>query len=59
MDSFSDQKYLRNFRIGNDNSIQDIPEEALDYIYNGCHKEFNKDLKYAGITKKIKISFDG
>lgn len=39
--------------------FKDIPEEAIDYIYNGCHREFNKDLKYAGITKKIKVSFDG
>ena len=37
----------------------EIPDEALDYIYHGCHKEFNKDLKYAGISKKIKVSFDG
>ncbi len=36
-----------------------IPEEAIDYIYNGCHKEFSKDLKYAGISKKIKVNFDG
>lgn len=39
--------------------FKDIPEEAIDYIYHGCHREFNKDLKYAGITKKIKVSFDG
>lgn len=39
--------------------FSEIPEEALDYIYHGCHKEFNKDLKYAGISKKIKVSFDG
>lgn len=39
--------------------IKDIPEEALDYIYNGCHKEINKDLKHAGINKKIKVNFDG
>jgi excinuclease ABC subunit A len=39
--------------------IKDIPAEALDYMYNGCHKEFNKDLKYAGINKKIKVNFDG
>ncbi|WKS94368.1 excinuclease ABC subunit UvrA [Riemerella columbina] len=38
---------------------REIPKEALDYIYNGCHKEFTKDLKYAGITKKTKINFDG
>jgi excinuclease ABC subunit A len=36
-----------------------IPEEGLEYMYNGCHKEFNKDLKYAGITKKLKVNFDG
>lgn len=36
-----------------------IPDEAIDYIYNGCHKEFSKDLKYAGIAKKIKVNFDG
>ncbi|MGA9212866.1 excinuclease ABC subunit UvrA [Kaistella sp.] len=39
--------------------IQDIPKEALDYIYHGCHKEINKDLKLAGINKKIKVNFDG
>ncbi|SFH89735.1 excinuclease ABC subunit UvrA [Halpernia frigidisoli] len=36
-----------------------IDEEAFDYIYNGCHKEISKDLKHAGITKKIKVNFDG
>ncbi len=39
--------------------MKDIPKEALDYIYHGCHKEFNKDLKLAGINKKIKVNFDG
>ncbi|MDP2453232.1 MULTISPECIES: excinuclease ABC subunit UvrA [unclassified Kaistella] len=39
--------------------IKDIPEEAIHYIYNGCHKEINKDLKHAGINKKIKVNFDG
>ena len=39
--------------------FKDIPKEALEYMYHGCHKEFNKDLKYAGITKKIKVNFDG
>ncbi len=39
--------------------MKDIPAEALDYIYNGCHKEINKDLKHAGINKKIKVNFDG
>ncbi|MEY8760834.1 excinuclease ABC subunit UvrA [Chryseobacterium tongliaoense] len=50
---------LEIFGLGLTTPMKDIPEEALDYIYNGCHKEFSKDLKYAGITKKIKISFDG
>ena len=50
---------LEIFGLGLMTSFKDIPEEALDYIYNGCHKEFNKDLKYAGITKKIKVNFDG
>ena len=36
-----------------------IPAEALDYIYNGIHKEFTKDLKHAGISKKVKLNFDG
>ncbi len=39
--------------------MKDIPAEALNYIYNGCHKEINKDLKHAGINKKIKVNFDG
>lgn len=50
---------LEIFGLGLSTPIEDIPSEALDYIYNGCHKEFNKDLKYAGITKKLKINFDG
>jgi len=50
---------LEIFGLGLSTPIKDIPEEALDYIYNGCHKEFSKDLKYAGISKKIKINFDG
>ncbi|MEJ8605718.1 excinuclease ABC subunit UvrA [Riemerella anatipestifer] len=36
-----------------------IPKEALDYIYYGCDKEFVKDLKHAGISKKTKINFEG
>ncbi len=33
--------------------------KRLDYIYYGCQKEFTADLKYAGISKKIKINFEG
>lgn len=36
-----------------------IPKEALDYIYFGLNKEVNKELKFAGINKKIKIHFEG
>ncbi len=50
---------LEIFGLTLNTPIKDIPTEALDYIYNGCHKEFNKDLKYAGINKKIKVNFDG
>ena len=50
---------LEIFGLDLSTPLQDVPEEALKYIYHGCHKEFNKDLKYAGITKKIKINFEG
>ena len=39
--------------------IEKIPQEAMDFIYNGYHKELEKELKHAGITKKIKVNFDG
>ncbi len=39
--------------------IEKIPAEAMDYIYYGYHKELEKELKHAGITKKIKVNFDG
>ena len=38
---------------------QDIPKEALDYVFYGCQKEFERELKHAGISKKIKINFEG
>ncbi len=50
---------LEIFGLSLNTPFQEIPDEALDYLYNGCHKEFNRDLKYAGITKKIKVNFDG
>ena len=50
---------LEIFGLDLSTPLHKIPKEALDYIYHGCHKEFNKDLKYAGITKKIKVNFDG
>lgn len=39
--------------------FKDIPKEALELIYFGAHKEVAKELKHAGITKKIKVNFDG
>ena len=30
---------------------QDIPKEVLDYIFYGCQKEFERELKHAGISK--------
>ncbi|WP_234110978.1 excinuclease ABC subunit UvrA [Chryseobacterium sp. R2A-55] len=39
--------------------IKDIPKDALDLICFGAHKEVAKELKHAGITKKIKVNFDG
>lgn len=50
---------LELFGLDLDTSFNKIPEEAINYIYNGCHKEISKDLKLAGITKKIKVNFDG
>ncbi len=50
---------LEIFGLDLSTPLHKIPDEAIDYIYNGCHKEFSKDLKYAGIAKKIKVNFDG
>lgn len=39
--------------------FKDIPKEALELMYFGAQKEIGKELKHAGITKKIKVNFDG
>ncbi|QOR74198.1 excinuclease ABC subunit UvrA [Cruoricaptor ignavus] len=39
--------------------FSEIPQEALDLIYYGAQKEVGKELKHAGITKKIKVNFEG
>ena len=39
--------------------FNEIPQEALDLIYYGAQKEVGKELKHAGITKKIKVNFEG
>ena len=45
--------------MGLSTPFNEIPREAVDYIYYGCQKEITADLKYAGISKKIKINFEG
>ena len=50
---------LEIFGLGLSTPFNEIPREAVDYIYYGCQKEFTADLKYAGISKKIKINFEG
>ncbi len=50
---------LEIFGLGLNTSFNEIPREAINYIYYGCQKEFTADLKYAGISKKIKINFEG
>ncbi|MDR2206909.1 MAG: excinuclease ABC subunit UvrA [Flavobacteriaceae bacterium] len=50
---------LEIFDLNLDTPFEKIPEEALNYIYHGSEKEINKSLKYAGISKKIKVNFDG
>lgn len=36
-----------------------IPQDALNLIYYGCNEEVKKELKHAGISKKIRIHFEG
>lgn len=39
--------------------FKDIPKDALELMYFGAQKEIPKMLKHAGITKKIKVNFEG
>ena len=50
---------LELFALDLTTPFEKIPEEARDFIFNGIHREFTKDLKYAGISKKVKLNFDG
>lgn len=50
---------LEVFDLDLSSPIKDIPQEGLELMYNGAHKEVSKVLKHAGITKKIKVNFDG
>lgn len=50
---------LETFDVKLSTPFSDIPKEALDFIYFGAQKDISKELKYAGITKKIKVNFEG
>ncbi|WP_374445928.1 excinuclease ABC subunit UvrA [Epilithonimonas sp.] len=50
---------LEVFDLGLTTPFKDIPKEALDYIYYGYSSDVTKELKHAGISKKIKINFEG
>ena len=50
---------LEIFDLGLATPFKDIPKEALDYIYYGYSSDVTKELKHAGISKKIKINFEG
>lgn len=50
---------LEMFDLSLSTPLKNVPKEALDLIYHGAHKEVVKELKHAGITKKIKVNFDG
>lgn len=50
---------LELFELDFNTPFSEIPSEALEMMYFGLHKEEQKVLKHAGITKKIKINFDG
>ena len=50
---------LEIFDLGLATPFKDIPKEALNYIYYGYSSDVTKELKHAGISKKIKINFEG
>ena len=39
--------------------FEKISADALQMIYHGARKEVSKDMKHAGISKKVKINFEG
>lgn len=50
---------LEVFDLSLTTPFKDIPKKALDYIYYGYSSDVTKELKHAGISKKIKINFEG
>ncbi|MEC5395118.1 excinuclease ABC subunit UvrA [Bergeyella sp. RCAD1439] len=39
--------------------LRSVDKAALEMIYFGANQEVKKELKHAGITKKIKVDFEG
>lgn len=39
--------------------FSELSDEVKEFILNGCEKNFVKELKHAGISKRVKISFEG
>ena len=50
---------LEVFDLSLTTPFKDIPKKALDYIYYGYSSDVTKELKHAGISKNIKINFEG
>ncbi len=50
---------LEVFDLSLTTPFKDIPKKALNYIYYGYSSDVTKELKHAGISKKIKINFEG
>lgn len=47
------------FEFSLNDSIKDIPKEALDMILYGGNEKFTKESKSLGITREFKIDFEG
>ena len=43
---------LEIFGLGLNTSFNEIPREAIDYIYYGCQKEFTCNLNMQGFPRK-------
>lgn len=50
---------LELYEYSLDTPFDKISSEVVDFIYNGLYKEETIELKHAGISKNIKISFEG
>ena len=50
---------LEIFNLDMKTPFENLSEEVLEAIYYGMQKEVFTNLKHAGISKKIKVNFDG